>query len=128
MLWRAAVSSHFFYRNVKIGPYEPIIRRALLSNDPGKTDWCSINLAVWSDSSRGPGMMDPFRSRFDNINYYVLYLSNYIMYIKIDKQKAQGPLRATQLHENQPLVIVGRELRVSKELPIMVSMARLHAK
>jgi len=128
VIWRASVSTHHFFRNVKIGVHEKPIRKMLLNNDPGPPNLYSVIFAMWSDRNRNPGMMDPFKARFDNISYYLIYLSNYIMYVKIDKQSSKGSFRSTQLLEDKPLVIIARELNQSKELPILVNMAKLHAK
>ena len=72
--------------------------------------------------------MDPFREKYDGLNYYRFYLSRYIMYIKVDKRIAKNSMHAMQLQENKPLFIVSREFEKSKEYPIMVDMARMHAK
>lgn len=128
VLWRASVSSHDFYRKIKLGPHEEPIRQALLNNTPKDTDWYSVSFAVWSDRNRSLGFMNPHKTRFNGINYYILYFSRYIMYIKIDKRVATDTMRSVQLIENSPLLLVTRELEKSKEYPIMVNMARIHEK
>ena len=128
VLWRASVSSHYFYRRINLGPHEEPIRQALLNNTPNDTDWYSVSFAVWSDRDKNPGLMDPYKTRFGGLNYYILYFSRYIMYIKIDKRNAVDNMKSIQLMEDTPLLIVTRELEKSKEYPIMINMARMHAK
>lgn len=128
ILWRASVSSHHFFRKVTIGPHEKHIRQMLLNGDPGHPDLYSVIFAAWSDRTRNPGMIDPFKTRFDNVAYYLIYLANYIMYVKVDKQLSNNTFRATQLKPDSNLVLIAREINRSKELPIMVNMAKLHAK
>lgn len=110
------------------GPHEENIRQMLINNDPGPPDLYSVIFAAWSDRTRNPGIMDPFKSRFDNVAYYLIYLSNYIMYVKVDKQLSNNAFRSTQLAPNKPLILIAREMNQSKELPIMANMAKLHAK
>ena len=128
VLWRAAVSSHYFYRRVRIGPHEKNIKQMLLNGDPGSPDLYSVIFAAWSDRTKNPGLMDPFKSRFDNVSYYLIYLANYIMYVKVDKQLSNNAFRASQLKPDNPLVLIAREMNQSKELPILINMAKLNAK
>ena len=72
-------------------------------------------------------MMDPYRTRFDGLNYYVMYLEHYIVYFKVDKRVATEPMRAIQLKPEAPLIAVGRELNGSKELRIMSRMVKADA-
>jgi hypothetical protein len=124
VLWRASVSSQHFFRRVDLGPHEPSIRKALLAGEPGESDWFSVCLAKWSDHPDGAGMMDPHRTRFDGLNYYVMYLEHYIVYFKVDQRVASGAMRAIQLKPGSPLIAVGRELNGSKELGIMSRMVK----
>ena len=124
VLWRASVSNQHFFRKVNLGPFEPEVRKALLSNDPKDTDWLAVSIAKWSDSPKGAGMMDPFRTRFDGINYYVMYLEHYIVYFKVDNRVAGEVFRAIQLKPDAPLMVVPRELANSKELQAMIRMVK----
>ena len=128
VLWRASVSSQHFFRNVNLGPYEAKVREALLTKDPKDTDWLAVCIARWSDSPDAAGMMDPYSTRFDGIKYYVVYLEHYIVYYKVDKQIPDETFRAIQLKPNAPLIAIARQLSKSKELKIMVNIAKTHAK
>jgi hypothetical protein len=128
VLWRASVSSDVFFSKVNLCPHEAIIRNALLTNNSGEPEWYSVCIAKWSDFKNGLGMMDPFRERFDHVNYYRLYLESYVVYIKVDKAKTPKGILAIQLQPDSPLIITARELRASKELPIMINMAKHDAK
>jgi len=72
--------------------------------------------------------MEPLKTKFDGLNYYILYFSRYIMYVKIDKRNAVDSMKTVQLMENAPLILIARELEKSKELPIIVDIARMHIK
>ena len=125
ILWRASVSSQDFFKKVNLGPHEPFIREALLSGNPYDTDWFAVILAKWSDQEeKGIGMMDPFRERFEGINYYRMYVGEYIVYCKVDQRQPSETFRSVQLAPESPLIILARDLNKSKELSIMVKMVR----
>jgi hypothetical protein len=128
VLWRASVSSHHFFRKVNLGPHEFGIREALLSGDPHDTDWFAVTLARWSDHKDGIGMMDPFRERYEGINYYRLYLGNYVVYCKVDQRLPGEAFRSIQLTPERPLIVIARELKKSKEFSIMAQIVRKNEK
>ena len=128
VLWRASVSSHYFFDKIKLGPHEEPIRQALLNNTPNDADWYSVSFAVWSDRDESSGFLNPHKTRFNGINYYILYFSRYIMYIKVDQRIANDSMKSVQLMENSPLFLVTREFEKSKEFPIMVNMAKMNTK
>ena len=124
VLWRASVSTQPFFEKVSLGPHEAFIRDALLRGDPQDTDWFSVSLAKWSDHPVGAGMMNPYRTRFSGLNYYVMYLEKYIVYYKVDTRISNGFFRSIQLNDRSPLIAVSRELSSSRELQIMAGLVR----
>lgn len=127
VLWRASVSTQEFFKKVNLGPHEALVRAALLEGDAKNSDWFAVSIAKWSDHPDGAGMMDPYRTRFDGLNYYVMYLEHYIVYYKVDKRIPKEAFQAIQLKPNSSLIAVGRELNASKELRIMARMVKSHA-
>lgn len=126
VLWRASVSSQPFFHRIDLGPHEEQIRQALLNGDPKDSDWFAVSIAMWSDHSTWAGMMDPFRTKFDGINYYVFYLEHYIVYYKVDQRISSGLSQSIQLRPNSPLVVIGRELHASKERKIIEKMVNMY--
>lgn len=124
VLWRASVSSQHFFRKIDLGSHEPLIRASLLKGDPKDSDWFAISIAKWSDHPDGVGMMDPYHTRFDGINYYVMYLGHYIVYYKVDKRIPDKTLQLIQLKRDAPLIVLGRKLKTSKELKILAGMVK----
>lgn len=118
VLWRAGVSSHSYFRRVKLGPYLERARDMLLRADPGVPEDFGVTLAIW-DRLEAPILMDPFPERWDGINYYRLYLGRYLAYIKVDRRAVPTILSPTVLRPDAPLVLVARLLDRSKELPLM---------
>jgi len=127
VLWKASVSSLYFFRKVNLGSHEPRIRKALLSGNPFDTDWYPAIIAKWADDKRA-GMMDPFKEKFDGVKYYRMYIGSYIVYYKVDQRLAGKTFRPFQLAKDSPLFIFSRELNESKELPILQKIVKMHAK
>jgi len=123
VIWRAGVSSQSFFDRVRLGPHEARIREHLMSTDPGEPSCYSVVFSMWEDREQGPGMMDPFRERYKHVNFYRIYLGNYICYVKVDQRPTPGSLQYVQLAPKYPLVVIARNLASSKEFPIMKRMS-----
>lgn len=128
VLWRAAVSSRPFFSKISLGPHEKPIREAILNGDAGDSDWYAVSLASWHDTDARGSILDPHKNRFDGINYYQLYLENYIAYVKVDQRLGAADIRHIQLTPDRPLWIVAREFEGSKELKIMKKAVHTHAR
>lgn len=128
VLWRAAATTHPFFRRTKLGPHELSIRQMLLAGDPGSPEQYSVHLATYWDKPDGPGMLDPQATRFAGVNYYRMYVGPYIVYLKIDKRPTPEPFDEGQLRPNAPLVVYAREFASSNERPAMLRVAQQHAR
>lgn len=118
LLWRASVSSHPFYKKVKLGPYEEESKQLIEQRNPGIENDFSVTLAKF-DHPLGSSILDPHPDRWDNVNYYRFYLGGYVAYIKVDKRKAPKPFVDFMLTPVPPLYIICRNLEKSKEWPLM---------
>jgi hypothetical protein len=118
-LWRAAVSTQRFFRRVNIGPFEPDLRNAILRSDPGYKDFFSVLLACFVDMPTKIAIMDPFKERYEQVNYYRFYLGNYIAYVKVDRQRTPAVFEQFALAPDNPLTIVARNFDRSKEKVVM---------
>jgi hypothetical protein len=128
VLWRAHTSSQPSFSKVKLGKHEPEIKRILLTGRPGEEEYYSVCIARWNEEDFGPVFMDPFRERYDGANFYRIYCGRYLLYIKVDKRKTGPLLRDMQLAPGRDLFIVSRDLRKSKEFPLMKKIARENAR
>jgi hypothetical protein len=130
--WRASVSAQPFYKRINLGPYEKMAKYFIEHCDPGSENDFSVTLAKF-DHSLGKTILDPHIDRWDGVNYIRFYLGSYVAYIKTDKRKAPEPHLNFILRPNQPLIIIGRDLEKSKELPLIkkivtVANKRMHCK
>jgi hypothetical protein len=123
LLWRVSQSSHNFYRRIKLGPHEEIIRQALIDLNPGDSDFYAVLLAKFP---RPYGILDPHTTRFEGvegIRFCQVYLAEYVVYIKVDKQKIPEPFRGLELNSGRPLVILARDPANSKDTQVMREIA-----
>jgi len=123
VLWRAHASSQSAFQRVKLGAHESIIRALLLRGDPASEEEYSVLIARWIDEQYGPVFMDPFREKYEGVNYYRVYCGRYVLYIKVDKQRTGPTFKDKQLSPGRDLCVMARVLQTNKEWPIMVRLA-----
>ncbi len=123
LLWRASVSKHLFYKNVRLGPYETEAKKFLQGNDPGAEHDFSVTLAKF-DGPLAHAILDPCRAKWDGVNYYHFYLGGYIAYIKADHRESPQPHLDFAMKPDGPLKIIGRNFVESKELALFRKIAQ----
>lgn len=127
VLWRAHCSKHAAFAKVQLGPHEKVIRQMLLGNDPGDPERYSVNIVRWKTQDFGPVFMDPFSEKYKGVNYYRIYCGRYVLYVKVDKRSTIDEFSEFQLGYRRQLFLIARELRKSKEWPVMQKIAKLNA-
>jgi hypothetical protein len=128
VLWRAHASSQPAFSKVDLGPHEPKIRAHLLQENPGSEEEYSVCIVRWIDDGFGPVVMDPFRERYEGVNYYRIYCGRYVLYVKADQMNTGKSFKDMQLAPDRDLFLIARELKSSKEWPLMKRMARENAR
>lgn len=128
VLWRAHASSQLPFQKVNLGVHEPIIRGMLLEGNPGGEEEYSVCIARWVDQEFGPVFMDPFLEKYGGVNFYRFYCGRYVLYVKVDKQKTCAAFSNMQLAPGRDLFLIPRELKTSKEWPIMVGLVKANHK
>ena len=119
VLWRAHASSHTFFRNVNLGPFEEPLRQALLSANPGDMNFFSVTLGCFIDMANGTAMLNPFRERIESVNYYRIFMGRYIAYIKVDSKRTPPLFRDACLADGRPLTILAQSFDQSKEKVVL---------
>jgi hypothetical protein len=123
LLWRAAVSSHVFYRKVKIGPFEKRAREMILADDPGDAD----DFATWwstFDIPDSPGIMDPFKEKWGGVTAYRFYLGRVLAYIKVDQRPMPKAFVPIALIPGKDLIMVIRDFSESPDVSAMRVLAK----
>jgi hypothetical protein len=118
--WRASISNHYFFRVVKLGRYEELIRGALL----GINDLDPIDVVLGEFDKDGAAMLNPHRTRFGDINFWVIYASKFIFYLKVDQGRCPPDFTAYKLQKDQKVAAVLRSWMESRERDVMVGLAR----
>jgi hypothetical protein len=118
LLWRASISSQYFYKRVILGTYESVLREMILRNNPGAPEDFPVVIAKFSDP-KVTGMLDPHKDNFDGITFYRFYMTGFVIYIKVDKRKMPEFLEPLYIRKGQPIWIILRDLHKSKDVKIM---------
>ena len=122
ILWRASISSQPFYSRIQIGSHERILKEMITAEDPGEPYDYAVSLAKFSDPSVN-AMLDPHKKSFDGINYCQLYITGFVLYIKVDKREPPDFLKELCLKRDPPFWIILRDLNKSKDGKIIKEIA-----
>jgi len=118
LLWKAAVSNHFFCSRVNVGSFEPQLRKMILEGDPGDPDTFAIMMAKCEDRL-GTIVLNPHPERWWKVNYYRFYVAGYVAYIKVDRRPAPDVMGELALDPEKPLIIIVRYLRTNKDFKVL---------
>jgi hypothetical protein len=120
VLWRASISSHYFFARVKLGPYEGIIRDMLLdrAQDEGRVQTV---LAEFDKEDRS--ILNPHQTRTDHVRYWVIYANRFVLYTKTDKLRTPNGLANLVLKKGSVVTSVVRPWEGSKEYPLLARLA-----
>jgi hypothetical protein len=123
LLWKAAVSNHYFFSRVNVGSFEPQFRRMILKSDPGEPDTFAVLIAK-CEERLGPIVLTPQAEKWGEINYYRFYVAGYMVYIKVDRKPAPDFMGELALNPERPLIIILRDLKTSNDFKVMQNIAR----
>ncbi len=131
ILWRASISSRDFFRKVKLGPYEKTLKDYLWSKETDNPSFGCV-VAKFRASRRVPDVektiFDPHRFKYQNINYYQLYLGGYMIWIRVDKRKPADTIGRCELTNDVKPIVVSRSFDDSKELNLIHRGVLAHEK
>lgn len=114
LAWRASVSTHRFYSDISLGPFEDRVRTMLIDGDPGNSQEHSVLLATFTDSL-GKTLLNPDTRRLDGIKHLTFYLAGYVAYINVDKRATPAWVASFALAPQSPLKVIHRDFVQSKE-------------
>ncbi len=117
VLWRASVSRHPFYEKIALGPYEDRIREMFERGDPGPPDDFAVTFAHFEEKL-GLLPFDPYREKYDGINYCRMYMGGYVVLVKVDHRNAPAPIGELALGKTPELYVISREFRNSQEVNV----------
>ena len=109
VLWRAAVSEHEHFRNVRLGEYESIVRQMLRNEDPGSPEDFPVFLTRFAQVHPILTMLNPVRTQIEGLNYYTFYLIACNAHIKVDDRANFDAATEASLAPGKPLYVLMRD-------------------
>lgn len=99
VLWRAAVSNHYFFKRVSIGPYADVFRKQILE----ESSLPNTGVLLCEFDRPHPPFLMPLDDRIDGIRIWRLYASRFVFVVKTDRRQFVSPLSELELRENRPV-------------------------
>lgn len=103
VLWRSAVTSHPFFREVKLEPWEQPLREALIAGEPGSQEFFSVNPFIYIGEF-SHFMQNPIPQLIEGVKYVRFRYPGGGFVIKVDQRPGAPQLNWAALDP-------GRELR-----------------
>ena len=119
VLWRASVSSHFFFTHIKLGAHEERIRKMIQSKDAGMDDDYSILCFHLLGQHYSRTILPPYRHKIEGINYCRFYLPDMMFLIKVDSRPSPQVARVISIKPNAPLYFAFQNYFGSAEMRFM---------
>ena len=123
LLWRASISTHKFYQHIAVGPFEPKLKKMILSEEPGLPLMFAVTLAKFSNPEV-TGILDPHRDKFEGVNYCRFYLTGFVAYIKVDSRSVPDFMKSLYLHPDAPMTVILRDIHQSKDGAVLKDIVR----
>lgn len=97
VLWRAAISTHYFFSRVSIGRYE----NEILLQLNGQTEVKQIGVLICEFDRPHPPFLMPFQDRIDGLRVWRIYASRFIFVVKTDRRPFTSPFSELEITENR---------------------------
>ena len=124
ILWRASISTQYFYSKVALNRLEEKVKNLIWENDPGGTHDFSFVLARFEGDGAGRVILDPHEERWFGVRYYRFYLYGYILHIKADSQKTPSQWEPFIPNDDSIIVVSRGNIENAKEYPILLTAAQ----
>jgi|WetSurMetagenome_2_1015567.scaffolds.fasta_scaffold126567_2 hypothetical protein len=123
LLWRVSSSKLPYFDLVNVKSFDNRLKEMILKQDVGIEDEFSIALRRFEERSYSRSMLNPHNTKFEGINYVMLYLGGYTVYIKVDKRVAPDFIRDVSISPNKPLSILLVDINKTSEFRVMKKLA-----
>ena len=125
LLWRMHTTQHENFKEVNLKHYIDRIRTLILNQDPAKDTEFAIILGKFNyDKNPISFHTSPFRKKIEGINYYIVHIYGYTLYIKADKQTRLTSFQEVRLKEDGHLLLITRDFETSKEKNYLINLLR----
>lgn len=108
LLLRAHLTTHDFFRNVKLGTHYERLKSLVLRNEPGSGEDFSL-LLLRLTGPAGSTARAPQKTRLGHANGVILAPPRIQLYIKVDQRPLANGLRYGMVTEGQEIIVSHRE-------------------
>lgn len=116
ILWRASVSKKAEFSKVSLGPHEEIFRKMILDHQPCDPEVYSVQFFIFDEKIFELGSaLFPAKEKIEEINYYRVYLREFIALVKVDRRKSLKCFSPFIIRPNSALPIVKYNYKGSSE-------------
>ncbi|MCJ7547429.1 MAG: hypothetical protein MUP30_11500 [Deltaproteobacteria bacterium] len=123
VLLRAGLSSIFFFKHVKIGPYLGLLKQALdVGQAPAANDF-AVFLAYYDEIKKGPVMFPPAQQKIGKIKFYHFHIGHVVFYIKVDRRDPPSELQPIILQPSGRLFLLKFNRKGATEPDILKGIA-----
>jgi hypothetical protein len=114
VLWRASVSTHDFYRLIKLGPREDKALSLFNSQTPIPPEAFPVFLTMFDDPL-SKCIQTPIQAKVDGINFSIFYMGKFAVYIQTDSRMIHKTYSDFILRPGTPITVLSREYLGSRE-------------
>jgi hypothetical protein len=125
VLLRAGLSSVFFFKHVKVGPYLGPLKEALDAGQAPAADDFAVFLAYADEIKKGPVMFPPAQQKIGKIRFYHFHVGQVIFYIKVDRRDTPRELQPIILQPSGRLFLMKLGRKVAHEADILKNIAEI---
>jgi hypothetical protein len=98
--WRASISTHIYYDEIRLGPYQEFFRQAFAN--PFSGSLCTDVYVAEFDTDVLP-YLRPRSLRVGDVNMIVIYANRFKFFVKTDKRNFAAPVDPTELRTGKPI-------------------------
>ena len=121
VLWRASVSSHYFFKHIKLGSHEEKLRKRIHEGDAGAEDDYSILCFHLLGQHYPKTILPPFGHRIEGVNFCRLYLPDVGFLIKVDSRPSPSVLKPLVMKPQSSIYLIFQDYFGSPEMRFMES-------
>ncbi len=125
VLLRAGLSSVFFFKHVKVGPYLGMLKQALDAGQAPAADDFAVFLAYADEIKKGPVMFPPAQQKIGKIRFYHFHVGQVIFYIKVDRRDTPRELQPIILQPASRLLLMRLNRKGAHESDILKNIAEI---
>ena len=124
LLWRASVSTDVFFKHVNLGPFEEEVAALIRTNSAGDNKNFSVALSKFESKPNETGMMNPHRTRINNVLHYSFYLFNFNVLIKVSSEIGPQLFKDLYIGSDKEVFCISRSFEESKEYDVLLNVVK----